>query len=233
MFFLVGWHYVKQGFGVLVVLAGAPRRSVHPRERLGGPRALLRGLGLRRRANPADPGPEVEEKGVVYTTSRTRLARPRHARASFSPPRSSCSLVVLVQKRRREGRLPLVTPLAALPLQHLVVVNLLQHQSARRLRDPGAALAAVPLFRLAAPRQRGARARGAPLVREVRGRAPRACSPCRRSALGWLLFHGAPAALDGALVAAAPARFVESALGATPYFAALYTFVNIHHFFMD
>jgi hypothetical protein len=28
-------------------------------------------------------------------------------------------------------------------------------------------------------------------------------------------------------------RLVAVALGPTPYFAAIYTFVNVHHFFMD
>ena len=48
--------------------------------------------------------------------------------------------------------------------------------------------------------------------------------------LGWLLFHIAPSALDGALVSR---RAAATALGPTPYFAALYAFVNIHHFLMD
>jgi hypothetical protein len=48
--------------------------------------------------------------------------------------------------------------------------------------------------------------------------------------LGWVLFHGAPWLLDGALVSR---KDRWSALGPTPYFAALYTFVNLHHYFMD
>ncbi|HEX6242559.1 MAG TPA: hypothetical protein VFZ61_16715, partial [Polyangiales bacterium] len=48
--------------------------------------------------------------------------------------------------------------------------------------------------------------------------------------LGWLLFHGLPGLLDGALVTREMAR---GDLGATPYFSALYAFVNIHHFLMD
>ncbi len=48
--------------------------------------------------------------------------------------------------------------------------------------------------------------------------------------LGWILFHGAPSVLDDALV---PRRERWSSLGPTPYFAALYAFVNIHHYFMD
>jgi hypothetical protein len=50
--------------------------------------------------------------------------------------------------------------------------------------------------------------------------------------LGWVLFHVAPAALDDILVPRHP-RSSEAALGPTPYFAAIFAFVNIHHYFMD
>jgi hypothetical protein len=52
--------------------------------------------------------------------------------------------------------------------------------------------------------------------------------------LGWLLFHGAPEFLDGVLVlhdASDPGAL--GGLGATPYFAAFFTVVNLHHYFMD
>ncbi len=49
--------------------------------------------------------------------------------------------------------------------------------------------------------------------------------------LGWILFHGAPSFFDDAFVSKRAA--FDSALGATPYFAAIYAFVNIHHYFMD
>jgi hypothetical protein len=48
--------------------------------------------------------------------------------------------------------------------------------------------------------------------------------------LGWVLFHGLGPLLDDALVPR-KARFTD--LGPTPYFAAIYAFVNIHHYFMD
>ena len=53
--------------------------------------------------------------------------------------------------------------------------------------------------------------------------------------LGWILFHGAPSLLDDLFVSRLPrgAPAAQVALGPTPYFAALTTFVNIHHFFMD
>jgi hypothetical protein len=40
-----------------------------------------------------------------------------------------------------------------------------------------------------------------------------------------------PSALDAALVDARAAHLSD--LGPTPYFAALFTFVNLHHYFMD
>ena len=49
--------------------------------------------------------------------------------------------------------------------------------------------------------------------------------------LGWFLLHGVPGVLDGALVSRRAA--VTSSLGPTPYLAAIFTFVNIHHYFMD
>ena len=63
MFFLVGWHYVKQGFGVMTVLA--QRRGVRfdGRERLAILAHCFAGWAYAW-ASPADPGTEVEEKGV-------------------------------------------------------------------------------------------------------------------------------------------------------------------------
>ena len=49
--------------------------------------------------------------------------------------------------------------------------------------------------------------------------------------LGLLLFHLLPSGLDEAL--GPNGGDAISDLGATPYFAALFTFVNLHHYFMD
>ncbi len=229
MFFLVGWHYVKQGFGVMLVLSA--RRGVRygARERMAILAHCLAGWAYAW-ASPSDPGTEVEEKGVVFTT----LARPvwleRLTHAVFLA--TACALAwVIVQKLRREGRLPLLTPLAALlfsiwswsiyssidPLvvyvipalhsvQYLYFVWLLRAGEAREREGP-------PWF------ERAASVRLAGLAASA-------------LALGWLLFHGAPTALDDLLVPRHP-RASDAALGPTPYFAALYTFVNIHHFAMD
>jgi phosphoglycerol transferase MdoB-like AlkP superfamily enzyme len=52
--------------------------------------------------------------------------------------------------------------------------------------------------------------------------------------LGFLLFHAAPELLDGARLSAhRRARETLGELGATPFFAALFVFVNVHHYFMD
>jgi hypothetical protein len=53
-------------------------------------------------------------------------------------------------------------------------------------------------------------------------------------ALGWLMFHGAPDMIDGARLAQHRRDHIRLGdLGATPYFAAFFAFVNIHHYFMD
>jgi hypothetical protein len=229
MFLLVGWHYVKQGFGVMTVLAA--RRGVRftRRERLVILAHCFAGWAYAW-ANPADPGTEVEEKGVVFTT----VVHPRWLERLALVVLVWTALllvVVLVRKGTREGRLPLVTPLTALlcsiwswsiyssidPLvvyvvpalhsvQYLYFVWLLRSREAREREGP-------PWFEASAGTRLGVLAVSA-------------------VALGALLFHGAPAVLDGALV---PRRLpaADLALGATPYFAAIYTFVNIHHFFMD
>ncbi|HEY8040328.1 MAG TPA: hypothetical protein VIF15_11070 [Polyangiaceae bacterium] len=227
MFLLVGWHYVKQGFGVMTVLAA--RRGVRflPRERLAVLAHCYAGWAYAW-ASPYDPGREVEEKGVVYTTIAHPHGLEQVTHGVFLAT-ALWLLVVLVRRWRREGRLPLVAPLAALlssiwawsiyssvdplviyaipalhSIQYLYVVWLLKRNEAREREGP-------PWFERAASVRVGLLAVSA-------------------LALGWVLFHGAPAALDDFLV---PRRARFTSLGATPYFAALFAVVNIHHYFMD
>jgi hypothetical protein len=232
MFFLVGWHYVKQGFGVMVVLAA--RRGVRfaRGERLALLAHALAGWAYAW-ASPADPGTEVEEKGIVFTTVVHPIGLERLTGAVFAA--TACAVVVvLVHKWRREGRLPIVTPLTALlcsiwswsiyssidPLvvyvvpalhsaQYLYFVWLMRRGEAREREGP-------PWFETSAATRLGVLAVSA-------------------LGLGWILFHGAPSLLDDLLVSRLSRRAPAApmALGPTPYFAALYTFVNIHHFFMD
>jgi hypothetical protein len=180
-------------------------------------------------ASPADPGTEVEEKGVVYTTIAHGPMLERFTHVLFLS--TLVPLVwVLVQKRRREGSLPIFTPLLALlcsiwswtiyssidPLvryvtpalhsvQYLYFVWLLKGNEAREREGP-------PWF------ERSYEARLGFLAVSALG-------------LGCLLFHAVPSALDAALVSRRAG--LTSALGPTPYFAALFAFVNIHHYFMD
>lgn len=229
MFFLVGWHYVKQGFGVMVVLSARRGVRFRPRERQAILAHCSAGWAYAW-ASPADPGTEVEEKGVVYVT----IAHAQWLeRATLFVLLATAVLLVwtLARKRLREGRLPILTPLTALlcsiwswsiyssidPLvvyvipalhsvQYIYFVWLLKGNEAREREGP-------PWFETAAP------VRLAGLAISAIG-------------LGWVLFHGAPDLLDGALIPRR-GRLFDSALGKTPYFAAIYSFVNIHHFLMD
>jgi hypothetical protein len=227
MFLLVGWHYVKQGFGVMTVLAA--RRGVRflPRERLAVLLHCYAGWAYAW-ASPFDPGKEVEEKGVVYTTIAHPHGLERMTQVVFVAT-GVVLVCMMVLKWRRERRLPILTPLTALlssiwawsvyssidPLvvyaipalhsvQYLYFVWLLKGNEAREREGP-------PWF------QRSARAQIGLLAVSA-------------LALGSVLFHLAPSALDEFLV---PRRSRLTAIGPTPYFAALFAVVNIHHFFMD
>jgi hypothetical protein len=227
MFLLVGWHYVKQGFGVMTVLSARRGVSFTRTERLTILAHCYAGWAYAW-ASPADTGTEVEEKGVVYVT----LAHSRGLeRVTLAVLLSTllALVVVLALKWQKERRLPLGTPLVALlssiwawsiyssidPLvryaipalhsvQYLYFVWLLRGNEAREREGP-------PWFEVSSAVRLGTLAVSAIV-------------------LGIVLFHIAPSMLDGALV---PRKDRGSVLGATPYFAALYTFVNIHHFFMD
>jgi hypothetical protein len=231
MFGLVGWHYVKQGFGVLSVLSA--RRGV-------------RFSALERRvllahcftgwayawASPAAPAAEVEEKGVIYLN----LAHPPvlERLTGFAFVLSAIALLAtLYLKWHRERRVPPPVPLVGFlvsiwvwtvyssadpllvyvipalhSLQYLYFVGLLSQNQAKARERP-------PFF-------------GPPARQRV------ALLAVSALALGWLLFHAAPEVLDGARSSLSrSARRPVGDLGRTPYFAALFAFVNIHHYVMD
>lgn len=227
MFLLVGWHYVKQGFGVMSVLSA--RRGVRytPIERFAILAHCMTGWAYAW-ASPFDPGREVQEKGVIYTTLRHPhgLEAATHAifLASFA-----FLIAILVRKWMREKRLPIATPLVALlssiwawsiysSIDPLVVFVVPALHSVQYLyfvwllkRNEGIEREGPPHFQISAKTRLGILAVSA-------------------LALGWLLFHGAPTALDD-LFTRKNSRFTD--MGPTPYFAALYAFVNIHHYVMD
>jgi hypothetical protein len=227
MFLLVGWHYVKQGFGVMTVLAARRGVTFQPRERL----AVLAhcfAAWAHAFARRSHPGLEVEEKGVVYTMAALPPGLDRFTLPVLAA--TAIALVaVLVQKRRREGRLPLVTPLTALLCSVWAWSIWSGNDPLVRYMVP-ALHSAQYLYFVWLLKRNEAREREGPPWFEPSVRTRLALLSVSALGLGWLLFHGAPWTLDGALVSKRD-RF--SSLGPTPYFAALYTFVNIHHYFMD
>lgn len=225
MYLLVGWHYAKQGFGVLAVLSA--RRGIRFS---ATERALLLAHAYAAWAfawtSPPLAAGEFEERGVVYWAPE----RPAWAMwaAGAILAASTLGLVgALVAKRRREGSLPWAPLLAFLAtlwlwgigsaldplvryvipalhsLQYLFFVGLLRRNEAVAEEGP-------PTFGRPAGARLAALAMGALL-------------------LGWVLFRGAPGLLDGELVS----RGGWGDLGPTPFFAAFYVVVNLHHFAMD
>ena len=231
MFLLVGWHYVKQGFGVLTVLSARRGVRFDPLERRVFLLHCFSGWAYAW-ASPFDPGRESEEKGVVYTSISHPPGLERATQLIFFA--SALALVwVLVRMRRRDGKLPPLAPLSGFlitiwfwtvyssadpllvyvipglhSLQYLYFVWLLKRNEARESEGP-------PSF-------------GRPVAVRL------AILAASAAALGWLLFRGGPDFLDGTFVLTRAGAFeTGESLGATPYFAAIFAFVNIHHYFMD
>jgi hypothetical protein len=231
MFLLVGWHYAKQGFGVLTVLSARRGVRVSPRERTVILFHCYAGWAFAW-ANPATPAGEYEEKGVVFTA----LARPRWLELGAGAVLALSTIAlfwVVIAKWRREGRTFPLAPLSgflvtvwvwtifssvdplvryAIPalhsVQYLYFVWLMKRNEARAEEGP-------PSF-------------GRPVAVRVGLLALSAVG------LGVLLFHIAPTFLDTALVPRPPrGQVTTDPLGETPYFAAIYVFLNIHHYFMD
>lgn len=222
MFVLVGWHYVKQGFGVVMVLSARRGVSFTAFER----RALLGHClsgWLYARTHPADPGGLAEMDGVLYTS----FAHP--------PGLAMATLLLLVVSSvvlvaalasfvRRTRRFPPWVPLSG----YLITVWVWTICS--RID---------PLFLYVIPALHGVqylyfvtllgRARahaGSEFASAWKALVPLGLSAV---ALGWLLFRGVPELLDGWLVLRDPI----DPFGPTPYLAAIGVFVNVHHYFMD
>ena len=225
MFFTVGWHYVKQGFGVMVVMCA--RRGVRfaPVERYAILAHCFAGWAYAW-ASPYDPGREVEEKGVIYRT----IAHPVGLeRATFAILLATVVplAIVLVRKWVRE-RPPIAGPV-------LVMLLGVWSWSIYSNVDP-LVVYAVPalhsiqyLYMVWLLRRNEARSKAGPPWFES---VPTRVGILAASALGLgvLFFHLGPTLLDDALT---PKKSAFTDLGPTPWFAALYAFVNVHHYFMD
>jgi hypothetical protein len=226
MFFLVGWHYVKQGFGILTVFSARRGFRFNPVERAAVLAHCFAGWAYAW-ASPAVAAKTVQEKGVVYTALAHPIWLEQITRAAFGL--SAVALVAALARRWRIDRqLPPFAPLlgflvsiwlwtvyssldplmlylipALHSLQYGYVVWLLRRNEAREAERP-------PLF-------------GKPVAQRLTVLAASAV------ALAWVLFRGGPSLLDGARGLKSSA----SGLGATPYLAVIFVFVNIHHYFMD
>jgi len=229
MFLLVGWHYVKQGFGVVTVLSA--RRGV--RYTTSERHALLAhcfAAWAYAWANPAAPLTEAEEKGVIYWS----LAHPLWLeRVALSALIASGVLLGfrLARKWRRERQLPPLGPLVSF----LVTVWLWTIFSSW---DP-LLLYVIPalhslqyLYFVALLRRNQARAS----LHEF-GPSPRRqllLLALAALALGWFQFHGVPDLLDAVrMTEHRRGHHPLGAFGPTPFLAACFAFVNIHHYFMD
>src|SRR5262249_18193006 len=101
MFLLVGWHYVKQGFGVFTVLSARRGVRVSARERTVFLAHCFAGWAYAW-AHPATPRIQLEEKGVVFWG----IARPPWLEAIALAALVVSTLALLwtvFAKRRREG----------------------------------------------------------------------------------------------------------------------------------
>ena len=230
MFFLVGWHYVKQGFGILTVFSARRGFVFRPLERRVILAHCFAGWAYAW-ASPADPGQQLLEKGVFYVSIPHPPGLELAAQIAFFA--SALGLLgVLLRGWLSERRLPPLSPLTTFlitiwlwtvyssvdplmvylipalhSIQYLYVVWLLKRNEAREAEGP-------PLF-------------GRPTALRLGVLAASAVG------LGWILFRGAPSFLDGAFVMTRSPGEARPLLGETPYLAAVFVFVNIHHYFMD
>jgi hypothetical protein len=230
-FLLVGWHYVKQGFGVFSVLSarrGARWSQSERRVILGH---CFAGWAYAW-ASPFDPGTRSVVNGVFYTTLPHPPGLELVSGAAFGAS-ALVVLAVIARKWQRERRRPPFAPLVGLAisvwswtvytrldplfmywipalhsLQYLYFVALLRRNAALEAAGP-------PSFKGSVGRELGLLAASA-------------------IGLGWLLLRGTPAWLDAALLMpAAPSSGKIPAIGPTPFLAAFTAAVNIHHYFMD
>lgn len=228
MFLLVGWHYVKQGFGVMLVLAGRRGVRFSKRERFAILAHCYAGWGYAW-ANPFDPGRARIEHGVIYESLAHPLWLEPLALAATITSAAWLALVLLA-KRRREGKLPLTTPLVAMLMS--IWVWLIFSGSDPLVRYALPAMHSLQyLYFVKLLEGNKAKEREGPPHFDVSRRARLGMLFGSAVLLGALILRGLPMSLDAFV--SSDAGFAETALGATPFFAAIHAFINLHHYFMD
>ncbi|MBK8257034.1 MAG: hypothetical protein IPK82_30720 [Polyangiaceae bacterium] len=230
MFLLVGWHYVKQGFGILTVLS--LRRGF--RLSLWERRAVLFhcfSAWAFAWSNPSGPSKLQFEKGVFYFSI---MGPPllEKATAVVLALSTLTALGMFVRRSIRDKALPPLSPLLSFfitlwlwtifssldpvmmylipalhSLQYLYVVGLYKRNQARSLEGP-------PHF-------------GKPALQKV------TVLVLAATALAWFLFYALPKALDSTFPSVQGSLLDTVTLGKTPFFAAIFVFINLHHYFMD
>lgn len=230
MFFLVGWHYVKQGFGVLMVLSARRGFRFLPRERWA---FLVHCFAAWAYAwsSPADAGSPVEEHGVVYFTLPHGVLQERVTFVVFLASMFVLGAVICARVLR-DRRWPPVLPILAflVTLWHWTVYSGIDPILAYLI--PG--LHSLQYLYFVWLMRRGeARAQEGPPLFGKPVRVRLALLALSALGLGWFLFHGAPSVLDEIHTLRGNPSADPEGFGATPYFAALFAFVNLHHYLMD
>jgi hypothetical protein len=228
MYLTVGWHYAKQGFGALVVIAARRGTTFTSLER----NALLAhayAAWAFAWASPASAAGEFEEKGVVYWAP----ARPEWLEIATGVLLAISTVAMIVLLARRSIRTRSL-PSAELSV-FLVTIWLWTIATGLDplIRYVIPALHSIQyLYFVWLAKRAEARAAVGPEAFGPSVNARLTVLAVSAIVLGWLLFRGGPAALDALFVSRVGESRVGD-MGVTPFFALLYVVVNVHHFFMD
>ena len=178
---------------------GAPRRPLQPARAHGDPRSLLRRLGVRV-GEPGRPG-QASSRRKASSTRRSRT-RP----GSSAPPSRRLAVSTARAGRRARAKWRARTAVAAARAaarapHHDLARGRSTRASTRSMRYMIPALHSVQYlyFVWLLKRNEARAAEGPPSVRPPDRPCGSGSWRCPRVGLGWLLFRGAPAFLDGAL----------------------------------
>lgn len=234
MFFLVGWHYVKQGFGVLTVLSARKGVRFSALERYVFLTHCVSGWAYAW-SNPREVGGTYQESGVVYHA----LAHPPGLEqvTGFIFAASTVLLVVAFAIRVKKGlALPPLAGTCGLLMSVWLWTVYSNFDPLMVYVIPGLHSLQYWYFVYLLKKNQTA----SDLGPENRAALPRRLALFFVTAvvLAWFGFNGVPNFLDAHWVATTAKMGAEPdvstvGLGATPYLAAFATFINIHHYFMD